>query len=450
MSDFEAVVAGVRERVDPTPEERRALAATAGRLADRAREAIADLPVEADVVQVGSTARGTWVAGDRDIDLFVRFPADLPREDLEAHGLEVGKAVLPDGHEEYAEHPYVKGEFEGYDVDLVPCYRLDEATDIQSAVDRTPFHNDYLLDRLDDDLAGDVRLFKQFLKGVGVYGSDLRTEGFSGYLAELLVVEYGGFRATLEAARDWHPRVVLDPEDHQAEDFDDPLVVVDPTDPERNVAAVVSETNVAVLQHHAREFLDDPNETVFEPETPDPLDEAAVETHLDRRGTTPLAVVFDAPDLVDDQLYPQLYRSRDGLARGLREYGFDVLRAATWADERAVLFAELSVAELPSVERHEGPPVHVADHARGFYEKYAADGDAYGPFVEDGRYVVEREREVRTAREFADEHLHEVALGAHVASVVEAGDYEVLVGADVAVLAGEFGTDLAAYFDPSV
>jgi len=448
MSDFEAVVGGVRERVDPTPEERRALAATAGRLADRAREAIADLPVEADVLQVGSTARGTWVAGDRDIDLFVRFPADLPREDLEAHGLAVGTAVLPDGHEEYAEHPYVKGEFEGYDVDLVPCYRLNAATDIQSAVDRTPFHNDYLLERLDDDLAADVRLFKQFLKGIGVYGSDLRTQGFSGYLAELLVVEYGGFRATLEAARDWHPQVVLDPEDHQAADFDDPLVVVDPTDPERNVAAVVSETNVAVLQHHAREFLDDPAEDAFEPSDPEPLDEAEVRSHFDRRGTTPLAVVFDAPDLVDDQLYPQLYRSRDGLARGLREYGFGVLRAATWADERAVLFAELSVAELPAVERHEGPPVHVENHARGFYEKYAADEDAYGPFVDDGRYVVERERDVRTAREFAGEHLHEVALGAHVASLVESGDYDVLVGGNVAALAGAFGAELAAYFDP--
>jgi tRNA nucleotidyltransferase (CCA-adding enzyme) len=450
MSDFEAIVRAVRERVDPTPEERRALAATAGRLADRARDALADLPVEADVVQVGSTARGTWVAGDRDIDLFVRFPAGLPREDLEEYGLEVGKAVLPDGHEEYAEHPYVKGKFEGHDVDLVPCYLLEDATDIQSAVDRTPFHNDYLLERLDDDLAGDVRLCKQFLKGIGVYGSDLRTQGFSGYLAELLVVEYGGFRATLEAARDWRPPVVLDPEDHQAEEFDDPLVVVDPTDPERNVAAVVSATNVATLQNHAREFLDDPSKSVFDPDTPEPLDESQVEAHVERRGTTPLAVVFDAPALVDDQLYPQLYRSRDGLARGLAEYGFDVLRTATWADERAVLFAELAVAELPAVERHDGPPVHVAEHARGFYEKYADDEDGYGPFVDDGRYVVERERDVRTAREFATQRLHEVALGAHVASVVDAGDYEVLVGDALTGLADEFGTELAAYFDPSV
>ena len=449
MSEFEAVVERVRERVDPTPDERRALAETAERLADRTAEAVAELDVDADVLRVGSTARGTWVAGDRDIDLFVRFPPELSREELEEHGLQVGNAVLPEGREEYAEHPYVKGVFEGYDVDLVPCYRLGSATEIQSAVDRTPFHNAYLEQRLDDDLAGDVRLFKQFLKGIGAYGSDLRTRGFSGYLTELLVVEYGGFRETLEVISEWQPQVHVDPEDHATAAFDDALVVVDPTDPERNVAAVVSETNVARTVHHARSFLADPDEATFEPDSPEPLDAAAVREHVERRGATPLAVVFDAPVLVEDQLYPQLYRSRDGFVRGLEEYGFWVLRAATWADDRAVLFAELEVAELPAVERHEGPPVHVSGHAEGFYEKYA-DTDAYGPFVDGDRYVVERERDVTTAREFAETRLHEVALGAHVESIIERGDYEVLVGDAIVALADEFGEELAAYFDPSV
>jgi tRNA nucleotidyltransferase (CCA-adding enzyme) len=448
MSEFESVVERVRSHVEPTPGERRSLTETARRLADRTREAIAERSVDADVMQVGSTARGTWVAGDRDIDLFVRFPPDLSREDLQEHGLAIGNEVLPEGREEYAEHPYVKGSFEGYEVDLVPCYRLESARDIQSAVDRTPFHNEYLEERLSADLADDVRLFKQFLKGTGAYGSDLRTQGFSGYLSELLVVEYGGFRETLESIRNWQPPVHLDPEDHAEASFDDPLVVVDPTDPERNVAAVVSTTNVARVQHHAREFLRSPRLETFEPDEPEPLDAESVREHVEARDTRPLAVVFDAPDLVEDQLHPQLYRSRDGLVRGLEGAGFSVLRAATWAAGRAVLFAELSVSELPAVERHEGPPVHVEDHATGFFEKYA-ETDAYGPFVEEYRYVVEREREVTTAGEFAEEHLERVALGAHVESIVEAGEYEVLTGDEVASLAGEFGEQFARYFDPN-
>ncbi|WP_128477196.1 CCA tRNA nucleotidyltransferase [Halorussus pelagicus] len=448
--DFEAVAEAVGQRIDPDEGERERMRAAVTALTERARDAIDDLPAEGDVIQVGSTARGTWISGDRDIDLFVRFPADVDREDLESYGLEVGHAVLPEGREEYAEHPYVTGEYDGFDVDLVPCYRLDAATEIQSAVDRTPFHNEYLNARIDADLAGEVRLFKQFLKGIGAYGSDLRTRGFSGYLTELLVVEYGSFRAAVEAAADeWHPPVRFDPEDHATATFDDPLVVVDPTDPERNVAAVCAAENVARLQHYARDLLADPREELFFPDPTDPLSAEGVREQVESRATTPVAVRFDAPDVVEDQLYPQLRKSLSGVCDELDRRGFDALRAATFADESAVLLAELEVAERPAVERHEGPPVHVRQHAEGFFEKYDNDPETYGPFIDGDRYVVEREREFSTAADFLEsDALFDVALGVHVESAL-ADDYDVLVGEAVAELADEFGAEVADYFDPT-
>jgi tRNA nucleotidyltransferase (CCA-adding enzyme) len=451
MSDeFDAVVERVRERVTPDADERDRLDAAEDALRKRAREAVADLPVDADLVLVGSTARGTWLAGERDIDLFVRFPPDLPREELERYGLEVGHAVLPEGHEEYAEHPYVKGPFRGFDVDLVPCYDVADATAIQSSVDRTPFHTEYLEARIDGDAAGEVRVAKQFLTGVGVYGSDLRTKGFSGYLTELLVLASGDFRSFVEAAADWHPPVVFDPEDHGTNPggFDDPLVVIDPTDPDRNVAAVCSAEAVARLQHHARDLLAAPRLDPFLPEKRDPLGAESVREAFDERGTTPLAVRFDPPDVVDDQLYPQLERSIDGLARGLEARGFDVLRRAAFADETAALLVELEVAERPAVERHEGPPVHVREHASGFYGTYADDEAVRGPFLDGDRYVVERPREFESAAAFVDsDALFGVALGAQLEDALRDG-YEVLVGDDVAALAREFGREFAAYLDP--
>ena len=467
MTDLDAVVARVRDRIDPSPDERQRMADATATLLDRVESAAADLPVTTDAIQVGSTARGTWLSGDRDIDLFVRFPTDLDRETLERYGLQVGHAVLPDGHEEYAEHPYVKGTFEGFEVDLVPCYDVDDATQIQSAVDRTPFHTEYLRDRLTDDLAADVRVCKRFLKGIGAYGSNLRTRGFSGYLTELLVVEYGGFRPLLDAAADWQPPVELDPEDHGTATFDDPLVVIDPTDPERNVAAVCAPQNVARLQHYARELLAAPREELFFPPGTEPLGAASLRRHLKRRGTTPVAVVFETPDVVDDQLYPQLRRSLSGVRGELDRRGFDVLRATTFADDRSVLLCELEVAERPAIQRHGGPPVHVRAHAEGFVEKYADgeadDGDAttggdgtdpsdppavYGPFLDGDRFVVERDREFTSAADFLrSDALFDVALGAHVATALESG-YDVLVGDDLTDLTDEFGVELAAYFDP--
>ncbi|WP_323191523.1 CCA tRNA nucleotidyltransferase [Halostella sp. PRR32] len=479
---FDAAVRAVREEIDPGPEERDRLSATAAELVERAEDAVADLDADADVILVGSTARKTWIKGDRDIDVFVRFPPEIDRETLEEYGLRVGNEVLPDGHEEYAEHPYVTGEYDGFDVDLVPCYDVPAATEIQSAVDRTPFHTEYLRERLDDDSAADVRLAKQFLKGIGAYGSDLRTRGFSGYLTELLVLEYGDFRGFVEAAADWNPPVRLDPENHGAREtaspsrndeggtadlaFDDPLVVIDPTDPERNVAAVLSADNLARLQHYARELLDDPRSDLFFPSEPTPLSADDVRAHIAERGTTPVAVRFDAPDIVEDQLYPQLRKSLSGVTDELDRRGFDVLRATTFAnDDDAVLFAELAVAERPAVERHEGPPVHLRQHATGFYEKYADNGrqsdsesrdgqssgrfgPPYGPFVDGDRYVAERRREHATAAGFLEsDALFDGGLGVTVEDALRE-EYDVLVGDDVAALAEAFGVELARYFSP--
>jgi tRNA nucleotidyltransferase (CCA-adding enzyme) len=449
---FAAVVAGVRDRVTPTDAERERLDAAVADLIERAEAAVADLPVDAEVIQVGSTARDTWLAGDRDIDLFVAFEPAIERERLEEYGLRVGHSALPDGREEYAEHPYVTGSHRGYDVDLVPCFAVEAATDTRSAVDRTPFHTRYLADRLDADLAGEIRVAKAFCKGIGVYGSDLRTRGFSGFLVELLVLEYGGVRPLVEAAADWQPPVALDPAGHGDPDpaFEDPLVVIDPTDPGRNVAAVCSAANVARFQHYARELLADPRPGLFEPDEPEPLAPEEVRDHVDRRGTTPLAIRFRAPEVVEDQLWPQLEKSLAGVTGELDRRGFEPLRSAVLASEGgepAALFCELAVPERPAVRRHEGPPVAVREHAAGFYEKYAG-GDAYGPFVDGDRYVVEREREFRSAAEFCrSDRLFDVALGARIESALRESR-AVLVGEAMADLAEEFGVALARYFAP--
>jgi len=448
MPEFEAVAGRVLERVEPDATERERLEATVDTLFERTREAIADLPVEADPLRVGSTARDTWLAGGRDIDLFVRFPADLTREKLEAYGLEVGHAVLPDGREEYAEHPYVTGSVDGFDVDLVPCHDVDTARAIKSAVDRTPFHTAYIEERLTPELAAEVRVLKQFCRGIGVYGSDLRTRGASGYLLELLVLSFGSTRAVLEAAADWRPPVELDPEDHAERSFDGPLVVIDPTDPTRNVAAVLTPANRSRLQHHARDVLADPRMEAFLPDSPDPLSKGAIETHVARRATTPVAVVFEAPDLVEDELYPQLRKSLAGIADALDRHGFEVLRTSAFASERAVLLFELEVADRPAIERHEGPPVHARDHAEGFHAKYA-DTDAYGPFIEGDRYVVEREREHPSATALlGGDGVFSARLGPAIEAALDEG-YELLAGEAIGALADEFGEDLAAYFEPS-
>lgn len=443
---FESVVSEVRSRVVPNETELRALEIVVDDLTARANAAIGELQIDAETKLVGSTARGTWLSGERDIDLFVLFPPELARSDLERYGLEVGHAVLPGGHEEYAEHPYVKGEYRGFDVDCVPCYAVERASEIQSAVDRTPFHTAYLEGRI-EPLTDDVRVTKAFLSAIEVYGSNLRTKGFSGFLTELLVLEYGGFEPFITAAAEWNPPLRFDPEGHGERRFDDPLVVVDPTDPERNVAAVCSARNVARLIHYARELSADPRVELFERSDPEPLSTEELKTAIDRRGTTPVAVRFETPDIVEDQLYPQLEKSLAGLERALDRAGFSPLRSDCFAADESILLVECSVSKLSAITRHEGPSVGVREHAERFYEAYDAE-EVTGPFIdEDGRYVVEKRRSERTPAELVEAELFEVSLGPHVQSALEE-NYTILADSNVAVLAEQFGVEFAEYFHP--
>jgi len=69
--------------------------------------------INAEAVLLGSVAKGTWLAGKGDIDIFIKFPINTSREELKTQGLELGKKCIQivDGNaeERYASHPYVTG-----------------------------------------------------------------------------------------------------------------------------------------------------------------------------------------------------------------------------------------------------------------------------------------------------------------------------------------------------
>jgi len=69
---------------------------------------------------------------------------------------------------QYAEHPYINAEIDGFDVDIVPCYDIDNPANIQSAVDRSPHHQEYIKGWLTPERKDQVLLLKKFLRGIGV------------------------------------------------------------------------------------------------------------------------------------------------------------------------------------------------------------------------------------------------------------------------------------------
>jgi tRNA nucleotidyltransferase (CCA-adding enzyme) len=383
---------------------------------------------------VGSVARDTWVTGDRDLDVFMLFDPALPRAELEEQGLGLAReiaVVLGERiREKYAEHPYINASVEGLDIDLVPCYAVKSAGEIQSAVDRTPFHTLYIRDRIREK-TDDVLLLKQFTKAGGIYGSDQMTEGFAGYLCELLVLHYGGFTPLLVAATGWKPGQLIDIEGHRNRDFTEPLVVVDPVDPNRNVAASLSQTRMFEFVELARGYLHQPALEFFVPPEPEILSREEFGVTLRDRGTYLYALIFPTPHAIPDVVVPQLRKSLDAIVGMLERYGFVVNRAdCCMGEERCMLLIELLVEVLPPVKRHMGPPLWNPVNAEKFVVKYT-DGGYSGPYIDNGRYYVEIMRKHTRADELlGSESPLKVALGKHVKREMEKG-WTLLKGEEV-------------------
>ncbi len=384
-------------------------------------------------MMVGSVARRTCIRGDRDLDIFMLFDPSLPREELEREGLSLAHAIAgryaEQVVEKYAEHPYVNATIEGLDVDLVPCYQVVSATGIQSAVDRTPFHNRYISARI-GSCTDDVLLLKQFVKAGGVYGSDQMTEGFAGYLCELLTLHYQGFRSLITAGAEWRTGLTIDIEGHQAKEFDDPLIVIDPVDPRRNVSASVSLTKMLEFGELCRGYLESPSRWFFYRPPICILTRDQAEAELSRRGSYLYAITLPTPPLIEDIVVPQLRKSMQTLTELLERHEFVVARADTaMLEERSMILFEFLVDNLPAVRYHPGPPANSSANARKFLEKYMHNTENFaGPFIKEGRYGVEIPRKFRTVRElFSSKDIFQTALGKHVKIMMEE-EYTILAG----------------------
>lgn len=376
---------------------------------------------------MGSAARSTWLSGDRDIDIFIAVPEDGNLGDA----LEIAREIAPEHEERYAEHAYVHARIDGFDVDLVPCYDVHDPSRIKSAVDRTPFHSRYVSERI-RGLEDEVLLLKQFMKGVGVYGSDLRTGGFSGYLAELLVIHYGSFLRVLEGASSWRPGTRIDIA--QGVDLRAPLVVIDPVDPKRNVAAALTLDRMFQFVAAARCFLRSPDITFFFPPEAHAMSPDEIRAEIERRGTEFVLLEISAPDMVDDVLYPQMRKAEASIKNLLKREGFQVLRSdvdlVRGEDVRARLLFELSIWELPSVRIHTGPPVWEEEHASRFVN--GNPSPLSGPYIDNGRLVVEIPRRYRKAVDLLKGEVHRISLGRHLSCerMITLSTREILEGMD--------------------
>ncbi len=301
--DLEEKVLGM---IVPSPEMVVSIQERADRLKAMVEDYIASHGIEVEARYAGSFPKNTFLS-DLDLDLFLIFPDSVSEEDMKRISLKAGEDILH-GERVFSDHPYTRGIFEGLEVDMVPCFRIDNTEHLKSAVDRTPFHTRFIMSRLDDAGRDQVRLLKKFMKGIGVYGAEQDFRGFSGYLCELLIIRYGTFRALLNDAKGWKPGKTLAIEG-TGPAMDAPLIVYDPVDNRRNVASAVHLDTLSLFIVAANAYISEPRMEFFFPRDRVSLPMDTLVDLLCRHRSRLLAVEFGRPNVIEDNLHSQLWKT---------------------------------------------------------------------------------------------------------------------------------------------
>ena len=382
--------------MSPADEARRATAPSGqqrekmGRIARSVTESVEKAAAGHGALEValgGSFAKGTWLAEGADIDVFVLFKADVSKEQLREKAKKVGFEALA-GHgpyTRYAEHPFVEAVVDGVKVNVVPCYDVPSGM-WKSAADRSRFHTAYMREALDERGRADARVLKKFLKANGVYGAEIARQGFSGYVAEVLVVELGSFEGVLEKFAGIGRGEAIG---RAGKEFETPVSIADPVDGDRNLAAAISEENVARFVMAARAYLKDPSGRFFEADAGRPRALGRV-----------AAVGFPYKSRSPETIWGQAKRAAAQVARQLSDAGFVVARHAAAVDgSRVVLAFVLESLRLPDMRIREGPDAF----SRGDSEKFVRERlpGAESMWVgKDGRLYSMEKREALDAESF--------------------------------------------------
>jgi tRNA nucleotidyltransferase (CCA-adding enzyme) len=403
MQKLKAIHEEVLKKITPTQSERSKIHAIANKLQQRVLRLCKEEDIEASVRVEGSVAKDTWLRKEPEIDVFLRLPTTVPRESLGEISLKIARKATKGANqvERYAEHPYLEAFFDDVRLNIVPCYDV-KIGNWQSATDRTPFHTDYVKKHLSQGLNNEIRLLKKFLQGIKVYGAEIKTGGFSGYLCELLILNYKSFIATLRAFSKQTKQIVIDIESYYENKekelkflFSEPLVTIDPVDKARNVASAVQAQKLYTFIAAARAYLKIPSKKFFYPPREKPLTIEGLKNRMGVHGTSLVFIKLKKIEAVPDILWGQLYKTKRALRKLAEINDFKVLRDDVWSDEKSInMFTfELEQQVLPSVKKHLGPPLKREKECEKFLSKYSNNHEVVsGPYLENDRWVVELRR----------------------------------------------------------
>ena len=323
--------------------------------------------IKASVVLGGSAAKGTFIKGDFDVDIFVRFDQKYKNKNLSDILEDIIKPFKPT--KIHGSRDYFQFTAHNISYEIIPVLYVEKPEEAQNVTDMSPLHVLWVQKHLTEQLKEEIILAKLFCKAQKVYGAESHIKGFSGHVLDILVVYYGSFLNLLEAAKDWKFHEFIDIEDYKTElnkDKISPLIVIDPVQPERNACAALSEEKFLQFKKASEEFLKSPSKKFF-------IKKSLNIDNVKKQYPNDNIVLFTIIPLKgkEDITGSKIIKVLAYISRNLTSSDFIVLDD-NWEFEKDKTIAYIVVEkeELSEKKEHMGPPLERKKDCKMFREKH--------------------------------------------------------------------------------
>lgn len=366
----------VLSRIVPSEVERSKVLKSVKSFLDSVNRSLKKNKIAAKAVLGGSYAKDTWLSGDYDVDVFVKFNLkykDQSISDLLERALKSFKFERLHGSRDYF---WVRDDVK---YELVPVLDIKKAKDAVNVTDFSPLHVAWV-NKKGKKFKDDIRLVKKFCKASKCYGAESYIRGFSGHVVDILTIYYGGFEKLIKSATKWSPKVVLDYNNAlkgkallvlNKSKTEGPLVLVDPVQPNRNAAAALTDENFNRFIDAAKFYVKSPSLSCFEEKEID-FEKLRKKGHVVKVGVLSL---IDKEDISGTKFV----RAFEFIKNHLSDF---VVKDSGWSWNRrdeGVWWFLLETRELPKVMDWMGPPVKIESAVKEFKRLYPKT------FVKDGR-----------------------------------------------------------------
>ena len=273
-----------------------------------------------EVEMQGSFAKGTDLpTSGSDLDIFVVFKTNIPENERQELGIKIGMKALAgknpqikDATSKYAE-AYFDYKGQKMEVQIVPTRHLTleqiknkelDGKPIKIGMERTPHQTKFMKQALKGK-EGEVRMLKQFMKDTGLYDSSMKSQGFSGYSAEVLIHNFDTFEETLNFFANFEKGKVIGGDKGNSNNL---FSLIDPIDPNRDLISAFSPVKIGRTIKTAQYFL----EHGEPPKRSEPVEMNSV------------SVSFNTTQTNEDTLAGQIRKTQKSIISYLKKNGFDV------------------------------------------------------------------------------------------------------------------------------